>query len=82
MNKKPIIIVNGEPYSVFLEIFFKTKKKCTFKKPIILIASKKLVYLQMKKLGFNFDLNLINEFKIRRKRSPQTTEKLLRATSE
>ena len=60
MNNKPIIVVAGEPYSIFLEIFFKTKKKCTFKKPIILIASKKLVYLQMKKLGFNFDLNLIN----------------------
>ena len=60
MNSKPIIVVAGEPYSIFLEIFFKTKKKCTFKKPIILIASKKLVYLQMKKLGFNFDLNLIN----------------------
>ena len=60
MNCKPIIVVAGEPYSIFLEIFFKTKKKCTFKKPIILIASKKLVYLQMKKLGFNFDLNLIN----------------------
>ena len=60
MNSKPIIVVAGEPYSIFLEIFFKTKKKCTFKKPIILIASKKLVYLQMKKLGFNFGLNLIN----------------------
>jgi len=60
VNNKPIIVVAGEPYSIFLEIFFKTKKKCTFKKPIILIASKKLVYLQMKKLGFNFDLNLIN----------------------
>jgi len=60
VNSKPIIVVAGEPYSIFLEIFFKTKKKCTFKKPIILIASKKLVYLQMKKLGFNFGLNLIN----------------------
>ena len=64
MNSKPIIVVAGEPYSIFLEIFFKTKKKCTFKKPIILIASKKLVYLQMKKLGFNFDLNLINSDKL------------------
>ena len=64
MNCKPIIVVAGEPYSIFLEIFFKTKKKCTFKKPIILIASKKLVYLQMKKLGFNFDLNLINSDKL------------------
>ena len=26
MNKKPIIIVSAEPYSVFLEIFFKSIK--------------------------------------------------------
>ena len=61
MNNKPIIIVAGEPYSIFLEIFFKTKKNFNFKKPIILIASKKLILLQMKKLGFDFDLNIINE---------------------
>jgi len=61
VNNKPIIIVAGEPYSIFLEIFFKTKKKFDFKKPIILIASKKLILLQMKKLGFNFELNIINE---------------------
>ena len=65
MNNKPIIIVAGEPYSVFLEIFFKSKKKINIKKPIILIASKELVLLQMKKLGFNFEINTINanEFK-------------------
>ena len=65
MNNKPIIIVAGEPYSVFLEIFFKSKKKINIKKPIILIASKELVLLQMKKLGFDFEINTINanEFK-------------------
>ena len=26
MNDKPIIVVGGEPYSVFLEIFFKSKQ--------------------------------------------------------
>ena len=64
MNKKPIIIVSGEPYGVFFEIFFKSKKKINLKSPVILIASKKLVMLQMKKLGFNFKINLINENKI------------------
>ena len=64
MNKKPIIIVSAEPYSVFLEIFFKSIKRTNLKQPIILISSKKLVLLQMKKLGFNFDLNLINQNKI------------------
>ena len=65
MNNKPIIIVAGEPNSVFLEIFFKCKKKIRLKKPIILIASKKLLLSQMKELGFYFKLNLINVNKLR-----------------
>ena len=64
MNNKPIIIVAGEPYSVFSEIFFKSKKKINIKKPIILIASKKLILLQMKKLGFHFKINTINPKKL------------------
>jgi len=64
VNNKPIIIVAGEPYSVFLEIFFKSKKMVNVKKPVILITSKKLLLLQMKKLGFSFDINIINEKKI------------------
>ena len=64
MSKKPIIIVSGEPYSVFLEIFFKSIKKTKFKRPIILIASKRLVIKQMLKLKFNFNINLITENKI------------------
>ena len=65
MNIKPIIIVAGEPNSVFLEIFFKCKKKITPKKPIILIASKDLLLLQMKKLNFHFEINLINSNKLK-----------------
>ena len=42
MSFKPILIVSGEPNSVFLEIFFKSLKSNNFKKPIILIASLKL----------------------------------------
>ena len=57
MNYKPIIVVAGEPNSIFLEIFFKAKKKYNFKKPIILIVSKKLLLEQMKKLNFNFEIN-------------------------
>jgi 4-hydroxythreonine-4-phosphate dehydrogenase len=64
VNNKPIIIVGGEPYSIFFEIFFKSKKKINLKQPIILIASKKLLLLQMQELGFNFKINLINENKI------------------
>ena len=51
MNFKPIIIVAGEPNSVFLEIFFKAIKK-KIKNPIILIASYKILKMQMQKLKF------------------------------
>jgi 4-hydroxythreonine-4-phosphate dehydrogenase len=64
MKGKPIIIVAGEPYSVFLEIFFKVKKKYTFKRPLILIVSKKLLIKQMQELNFEFDINLIDKNKI------------------
>ena len=51
MKNKPIIVVAGEPYSTFLEIFFKSLKSTVVKKiPIILIASKKNLIGQMKKL--------------------------------
>ena len=56
MNYNPIIIVGGEPNSVFLEIFFKTKK-IKIKRPVILIASKRLVLSQMKQLKFSFKKN-------------------------
>ena len=68
MNRTPIIITAGEPNSVFLEIFFKSIKLNNYKSPIIIIASKKLLIMQMKKLNFNFNINLItsdfNDFKI------------------
>ena len=47
MNYKPIIIVAGEPNSIFFEIFLKTFKNNTFKSPIILIASKKILEKQI-----------------------------------
>ena len=52
MSLKPILIVAGEPNSIFLEIFFKTLKYKKIKSPIILIASHKLLKLQMKVLKF------------------------------
>ena len=50
MNYKPILIVSGEPNSVFLEIYFKVLKSTKIKSPIILISSEKLIKLQMKAL--------------------------------
>ena len=63
MKNKPIVIIAGEPYSVFLEIFFKSlkeKKIKRIKNPIILVASKNLVLKQMKALKYNFYINEIS----------------------
>jgi len=61
MNKKPLLIVAGEPYSIFSELFLKIyfKKIKKFKIPIILIVSEKLFYRQMKKLNYSFKINNI-----------------------
>ena len=61
MNKKPILIIAGEPYSVFSEIFFKSFKKLDLKRPIILIASKKLFEKQMKKFGYEYHFKEISK---------------------
>ena len=60
MGKKPIVIVGGEPNSIFLEIFFKSIKSNSFKSPLIIIVSKKLLQEQMMKLGFSFKINDID----------------------
>jgi len=61
MSNQPIILVGGEPNSVFLEIFFKSIKAHHYKSPIILIVSKELLEQQMKKLGFTFEINDIDK---------------------
>ena len=60
MNYKPIIIVPGEPNSIFLEIYFKAIEK-KIKSPIILICSYKLLMLQMRKLNVNHKTTLRTE---------------------
>ena len=60
MNYKPILIIHGEPNSVFLEIFFKSLKYKQFRNPLILICSEKLLKFQMKKLKFKMDINILN----------------------
>ena len=69
MNSNPILLVAGEPNSIFLEIFFKTLKKKKFKSPIILICSKKILKLQMKQFSFkrkirNLNYKKLNKYKI------------------
>ncbi len=60
MKNSAIIIVCGEPKSVFLEIFFKALKYNSFRSPIILITSLKLLKNQMKKFKFKRSINLID----------------------
>tara|TARA_Y100000992_G_C21237331_1_gene478873 strand:+ start:404 stop:1369 length:966 start_codon:yes stop_codon:yes gene_type:complete len=60
MNIKPILIIAGEPNSIFLEIFFKSLKKLKIKKSIVLISSLKLLQLQMKKLNYKMNIKLID----------------------
>ena len=60
MKNKPIIILNGEPNSVFLEIFFKSLKNKNYKSPIILVSSYELIKFYMKKLKFRKKINVID----------------------
>ena len=65
MNYSPILIVTGEPNSVFLELFFKVLNKDKIKSPIILISSKKLLTLQMQKLKFKKKIKLLQISKLK-----------------
>ncbi len=60
MSFSPILVVAGEPNSIFLEIYFKTINKIKIKNPVILIASLKLVKLQMNKLKFKKKIKLLD----------------------
>ena len=65
MKIKPIILVSGEPNSIFSEILFKTLKKIKINKPIILFSSHKLLKLQMKKLNYKINIKILNYKKIK-----------------
>ncbi len=64
MNYKPILIVAGEPNSIFLEIFFKSQKKLKINSPIILIVSLELLNMQMKKLNYKKKIRVLDKQKI------------------
>ena len=66
MNSKPILIVAGEPNSIFFEIFFKSLKKNNFKKTLILIGSLKILRLQMKKLNYKKEIRLLEVNKLKK----------------
>ena len=69
--KKPILIVLGEPNSVFIEILSKVVNKKSVKKkmnyPIILIGSHDLIISQLKILKRNIKLEIISDKNIDKK---------------
>ena len=67
MRNKPILIIPGDPNSVFFEIFFKSLKKTKIKDPLILISSKNLLNYEMRKLKFKKKIRLINLFDLKKK---------------
>ena len=58
MNFNPIIIVSGEPQSVFIEILLKSLKKLNVN--IILISSKDLLKKNIKRFNLNVKINELN----------------------
>lgn len=61
MKFKPIIIIAGEPNSVFIELFLNIIKKNKFKSPLILICSKKILFKQSKALKIKFNINELDK---------------------
>ena len=76
MKNKPIIVIAGEPYSIFFEIYFKSLKKKSIKNiknPFLIIGSKKLLTKQMKMLKHKFkieelSLNSLNSSRLNNKK--------------
>ena len=60
MTYKPIIIVAGEPNSIFFEIYFKAISYKKFRSPLILIASLNLIELQIKKKNIKKKIRCLN----------------------
>ncbi len=60
MKFKPILILSGEPNSVFSEILIKSINRIKIKKPIIVISSKKLLVKQLKALNLKKKIKLLD----------------------
>ena len=66
MRFSPILVVGGEPNSIFSEIFIKSINKTKFKRPIILIYSLNLLNKQMKQLKLKKDIKVLDPYKIKK----------------
>ena len=68
MNSKPILIVAGEPKSVFFEILFKSIKRKNFKSPLIIICSKKLINIHIIKNKITKKILCLNSGSLKNKK--------------
>ena len=67
MNNKPVLIVLGEPNSIFSELLFKVYKNKSSQKinrPLVIIGSEKLLKAQMKTLKYLINIKKIKFSKI------------------
>ena len=61
-SKSPILIINGEPHSIFIELLIKSLKKLkNLNRPIILICSYDIIKKHSKRFNFKFKINIVNE---------------------
>ena len=68
MKNKPLLIVPGEPNSIFSEILFKSYKKKIiqkFNRPILIIGSERLLRKQMKRLKYSINIKKINPINLK-----------------
>lgn len=68
MKNNFILVVAGEPNSVFLEVLFKAIKFKKYKSPIILICNKDILTKHMRKNNFKKKINILELNKLRRYR--------------
>ena len=71
MNFNKILVVLGEPNSIFSEVLFKYFNSKSFKKNksiIIMVGNKKLIFKQMRKLRYDFRIHQINSIEKAKKR--------------
>ena len=64
MKCKPILIVPGDPNSVFFEIFFKSIKKNNYKSRLILISSLDLVKKEIKRFNVKKKIKLLDQISL------------------
>ena len=68
MKCKPILIVPGDPNSIFFEIFFKSIKKNTYKSPLILISSLDLIKKEIKRFNIKKKIKLLDQISLKNTR--------------